>query len=98
MEILRWKARLTVLWVFLAVGMSAAMLISFMTPGTLDEIMAGKMGGSPLSEEMMVCYALFWLVPLVLAVLCLTLGNSRLLNFILGILFGIFFIFDKNGR
>ena len=86
MELLRWKARLSVLWVFLAVGMSATMVLRLMMPGAIEEMMAGE------SEGMMVGYALFWLVPLVMAVLCLTLKNSRWINFILGILFGLFFI------
>ena len=88
MELLRWKARLSVLWVFMAVGMSAAMVLGFMMPGEIEEMMAGE------SEAMMVGYALFWLVPLVMAVLCLTLKDSpnRWLNFVLGILFVLFFI------
>ena len=88
MELLRWKARLSVLWVFMVVGKSAAMVLGFMMPGVIEEMMVGE------SEGMMVGYALFWLVPLVMAVLCLPLKDSpnRWLNFALGILFVLFFI------
>jgi hypothetical protein len=96
MELLRWKARLSVLWVFMAVSMSAFMFLMFMMPGVIEEMMAGEFEGVPLSEGMMVVYALFWLIPLVMAVLCLTLNGSanRWLNFVLGIIFALFLIFD----
>jgi len=88
MELLRWKARLSVLWVFIAVGISAVMILRFMMPGVIEEVMVGE------SEGMMVAYAFFWLVPLAVAVLCLTLKDSlnRWTNFVLGILLGLFFI------
>ena len=94
MELLRCKARLSVLWVFMAVGMSAFMFLYFMMPGTLEEVMAGKIEGMQLSEGMMVGYSLYWLIPLIMAVLSLTLSGSanRWLNFVLGILFALWFI------
>ena len=94
MELLRCKARLSVLWVFMAVGMSAYMFLYFMMPGAIEEVMAGKMEGMELSEAIMVVFALYWLIPLVMAVLCLTLNGSanRWLNFVLGILFALWFI------
>ena len=100
MEILRWKARLSVLWVLMAVGHSAGMLLMFMMPGAIKDIMAGEMGGTQLSEGMMVCLALFWLIPFIVAVLCLTLNGSanRWLNFILGIIWGLFFIYEMIGH
>jgi hypothetical protein len=95
-ELLRWKARLSVLWVFMAVSMSAFMFLMFMMPDVLKELMAGRMEGEPLCEGVMVVYALFWLIPLVMAVLCLTLGNSpnRWLNFVLGIIVALLLIVD----
>ena len=94
MEILRWKARLSVLWVFMAVGWSAAMFLTFIMPGVIEEMMTGEFRGGQLTEERMVCYSLIWLIPLVMAVLCLTLNGSanRWLNFVLGILFALWFI------
>ena len=94
MEFLRCRARLSALWFFMAVGMSAYMFLYFMIPGTVEEMMAGQIEGMELSEAMMVLYALYWLIPLVMAVLCLTLSGSanRWLNFVLGILFALFLI------
>ena len=101
MEILRWKARLSVIWVVMAVGYTAGWFLMFMMPGIMEEMMAGEMpAGKPLSEGRMVMYALFWLIPLVMAVLCLTLKDSlnRWLNFALGTIFGLFFIYEIVGR
>jgi hypothetical protein len=94
MELLRWKARLSALWVFVAVSTSALMFLVFMMPGAIEEIMGGKLVGETLSEGMMVGYAFYWLVPLIMAVLCLTLNGSasRWLNFVLGIIWGLWFI------
>jgi hypothetical protein len=96
MELLKCKARLSALWVFMAVSMSAFMFLMFMMPDVLKELMAGRMEGEPLCEMMMVAYALFWLIPLIMAVLCLTLNGSanRWLNFVLGIIFALCLIFD----
>ena len=96
MELLRCRARLSVLWVFMAVGTAAAMLLSFLKPGVIENVMSGEWGGMPLGEGLMVAYALFFLIPLLVAVLCLTLSGSanRWLNFILGIIWVLWFIFE----
>jgi hypothetical protein len=94
MELLRCRARLSVLWVFMAVCMSPLMFSYFMMPGGIEDVMAGEFAGEPLSEGMMVVYALYWLIPLIMAVLCLTLNGSanRWLNFVLGIIWLLWFI------
>jgi hypothetical protein len=86
MEILRWKTRIAVLWVFMAVAMSAHAVLSFMGREAVEEIWAMEMG-----PGMMLLMALFWWVPLVMAVLSLTLKDSanRWANFVVGIVFTI---------
>ena len=86
MEILRWKARIAVLWVFMAVAMSAHAVLSFMGREAVEEMWEMEMG-----QGMMLLMALFWWVPLVMAVLSLTLKDSanRWANFIVGIVFTI---------
>jgi hypothetical protein len=86
MEILRWKARIAVLWVFMAVAMSAHAVLSFMGREAVEEIWEMEMG-----QGMMLLMALFWWVPMVMAVLSLTLKDSanRWANFIVGIVFTI---------
>jgi len=86
MEILRWKARIAVLWVFMAVAMSAHAVLSFMGREAVEEMWEMEMG-----QGMMLLMALFWWVPMVMAVLSLTLKDSanRWANFIVGIVFTI---------
>jgi hypothetical protein len=86
MEILRWKTRIAVLWIFMAVAMSAHSILYFMEPGAVAEV-----EGMQLSAGMLLFMALFWWVPLVMAVLSLTLKDSanRWANFVVGIVFTI---------
>lgn len=86
MEILRWKTRIAVLWVFMAVAMSAHSVLSFMDRELVEEMWEMEIGSG-----MMLFMALFWWVPLVMAVLSLTLKDSanRWVNFVVGIVFTI---------
>jgi hypothetical protein len=100
MELLRCKARLSVLWVTMAVGTVASMFLSFLMPGVIEGIMAGEMEGMELSEWMMAVFALFFIIPIALAILALTLKGSanRWLNFIFGIIWVIWFIVEIFGH
>ena len=86
MEILTWKIRISVLWIFMAVAMSAHSVLYLMGPGAIEEI-----EGMHLSAGMFFFMAIFWWVPLVMAVLSLTLKDpaNRWANFVLGIVFTI---------
>jgi hypothetical protein len=99
MELLRCKARLSVLWLVMAVGMAASMLLNLLMPGVIKDVMAGEMGGMQLSEGMMVMFAFCFIIPLVVAILCLTLNGSanRWLNFVLGIVWGLWLVFEMVG-
>jgi len=84
MERLTWKIRISVLWLFMAVAMSAHSVLSFMERGVVEQMWEMQMG-----VGMLVFMALFWLVPLIMAVLSLTLKDSanRWTNIVLGIVF-----------
>jgi len=86
MEILRWKTRIAVLWIFMAVAMSAHAVLSFMGREAVEQLWETEMG-----QGMMLFMALFWLIPLIMAVLSLTLKDSanRWANFVVGIVFTI---------
>ena len=85
MELLRCKVRIALLWVFMAVAMAAHSQFAVMTPGGLEKIIseAETMGLGIM--------ALFWLVPLWLALVSITVKGSsnRWVNFVLGIIFTI---------
>jgi len=94
METLLLKIRIAVLWIFLAVAMSASMVLGFMRPGAIDEIMSGTMEGMQISTGLLLFFLLFWLIPLVMAFLSVTLKDlaNRKANIILGIIFTVFYI------
>lgn len=89
MEDLKYKIKISVLWIFFAVSMSAAMILTFIEPGVIENIMAGELPGGKISEGMLVLFALFWLIPLIMAFLTQILKHSvnRLVNLIIGIIF-----------
>jgi len=96
MELLRCKARLSVLWLTMAIGTAVGGLLNLLKPGGIEQIMAGEMGNMELSEGAMVMYLFFFIIAMVAAILCLTLNVSanRWLSFVLGILWILWFIFD----
>jgi hypothetical protein len=57
MELLRWKTRISVLWIFLAVSLSAAMLLSFMEPGVIEDLISGEHHGTQISEGLIFLFA-----------------------------------------
>ena len=90
MEILRWKIRISVLWLFMAVAMSAHSALAFMERQVVEQMWEMEMG-----TGMMLFMAIFWLVPLVMAILSVTLKDlaNRWTNMILGIVFTVLNIF-----
>ena len=92
MEILRWKARIALLWVLMLVAnFSHAMLVT-LEPGGLEKMISHieEMGAGGLLFE-----ALFSLIPLWLVFVTMTVKDScnRWVNFVLGIIFTIINIF-----
>ena len=79
-----WKIRVSVLWLFMAVAMSAHSILAFMDRDVVEQMWETQMGAG-----MLLMMALFWLVPLIMAVLSLTLKDSanRWTNVVLGIVF-----------
>jgi hypothetical protein len=90
MEQLQHRIRIAVLWIFMAVAMSAHSVLAFMEKEMVEEFWAMEMG-----PGMMLFMAIFWLVPLIMAFLSVTLKDSanRLVNIILGAIFTILNIF-----
>ena len=88
MENLRWKMRIALLWVLMAVAMSAHGLLTAMVPGGLEKAIAEVEAMGP---GMLIFITLCWLVPLWMAFVSMTIKDScnRWTNFILGIIFTI---------
>jgi len=89
MEVLRWKTRIAILWVFMAVAMSTHSIMGFMEPGRIEDIMTGEIEGMALTTGRLIFMILFWLIPLWMAFVTMTLKgkSNRWVNFVLGIVF-----------
>jgi len=97
MEDLALKIRLAVLWLFVVVTMSVNTMLYFIVPGVIDEIRAGEITGMQVGPGLLLVMAItyFW-VPLVMAVLSLTLKDkaNRWASIILGIFYAGFILFE----
>jgi len=78
-----------VLWLFYVVALVAYITLAGFEPGALEKVMAGEMDGTKITPELLLLLAIFFLVPLVMAFLSLTLKDSvnRWANIIVGIVF-----------
>ena len=96
-ENLALKIKFAVLWLFVAVTMSSNTVLYFIVPGVIDEIRAGEVVGMQAGPELLLVMAItyFW-VPLVMAVLSLTLKDkvNRWANITLGIFYAGFILFE----
>lgn len=77
------------LWIFVAVAMSAHSVLGLFQPGTIEQVVSGEM---QMGAGMFILVALFWLIPLVMAFLTQVLRDSanRWVNLVLGIIFTVF--------
>ena len=84
MESLTLKTRIAVLWIFMAVAMSAHMELSVLESGVIGQIASGK---TQIGEGMFLFMALFWLIPLTMAFLSVTLKDlaNRRANITMGV-------------
>lgn len=91
------KMKISVLWIFMAVAMSAHGILSVFEPGVIEQITSGAMQISP---GMFVFMALFWLVPLIMAFLSVALADvaNRWANMVLGIVFTVLNIWHLIGH
>jgi hypothetical protein len=78
-----------VLWLFYEVAFVVDMLLGFMEPGAVEQVMAGEVEGMQIGPELLLLFAIVLLVPLVMAFLSLTLKDfiNRWANIIMGAIF-----------
>ncbi len=70
------KIKLIVLWLLSAAATSGLMMVLFMMPFHNQQIMAGNFEGMPITEGTLLVLAIFWWIPLVMALLSLTQIDS----------------------
>jgi hypothetical protein len=85
METLRWKIRIVVLWVIAAEAYSAHMIMVTIDPVSMKKMLAW---GATIDAGGWVFGAIYWLIPLWLAFVTITVKGSsnRWANFVLGII------------
>ncbi len=89
-----WKIKISVLWLFSAVAFLAHQILALLEPGVIAGIMAGEVEGMKIGPELILLFAVLFLVPLIMAFLSLTLKDSinRWANIIVGAVFAALFI------
>ena len=91
------KIKLAVLCLFIAVTMSANTILYFIVPGVIDEVRAGEVVGMQVGPELILTMAIaYYWVPLVMAVLSLTLKDkaNHWVNISLGVFYAGFILFE----
>ncbi len=85
------KVRIAVLWLLMAVFMSAHSLLYLMEPDVIDDIRSGDIYEGMDPGQMLFVMSLFWLIPLWMTFLSVVLkpAINRWVNIILGIVFTI---------
>jgi len=91
MENLAFKVKISMLWLFVIISDLANVLMSLAYPGVMEQLTTGA---ESIGPELMFVGAIVILIPLVMAVLTLTLKDSinRWLNIILGIVITVIYI------
>jgi hypothetical protein len=88
MEMLRWKTRIAVLWILAAVAMSAHMILMSFDPAAMKKVSEWT---ATAGNGEWVFMALFWLVPLWLAFVAVTMQGpaNRWVNFVVAVIFTV---------
>ena len=93
MKLLDLKLRIVVMWVWAAIGMTAALLFVFFKPARLDALMSDI---EAIGPSWFISGPLYGLIPLVMAFLTITLKDraNRLTNRILSIIYIALVLWD----
>ena len=87
-----WRIKVSVLWLFYAVALTAYMTLAGLEPGVLQKFLdEGTLEGIQVTPELLFLFAVMILAPLVMAVASLTLRDraNRYANLIVGTVFVI---------
>jgi len=82
------KIRLSAIWVTLMLFYIYADILGFYTPGVIEKVISGEIGGVQISSAFLLIMAVWMAVPSVMVLLSLTLKASlnRLVNIIIAII------------
>jgi hypothetical protein len=82
------KEKMSLLWMVVMFNMAFADILTFILPGSLQEIMTGDMGGLRPTQGMLLAFAVLIEIPIVMIVLSRMLKRriNRILNIIASII------------
>jgi len=99
------KIKLSALWVTLLIFYIYADILGFYTPGNIEKVVSGELGGVQITEGFLFIMAIWMAIPSVMVFLSLTLKAkpNRWVNFITGIvsifvLAATFFVGELSAR
>ena len=83
------KIKLAALWATLTFAYAYADVLGFYSPGNLIDILAGEIGGIPLTQEMLLAMAILMAIPIVMVFIPLILPAkvNRISNLIIGFVY-----------
>jgi Sec-independent protein secretion pathway component TatC len=70
------KAKLSTLWIVVMFNMVFADILSFMLPDFLEILQTGQAGGVPITQEILLVFAVFLEIPIVMIILSRVLKVS----------------------
>jgi len=99
MENLALRIKLSVLWLFWIFGFLVHMFLTLFEKGVIEQIIAGEFVGIQITSGAMLFFAIFMLVPLVMAPVSLILKDkaNRWANVVVGIVYTGLCVFDSIG-
>ena len=86
-----WRIKIAALWLVFECGSIVTGILESWTPGWIERIIAGEVAGLQLTSEVILVFAIIFVIPPFMAFLSLTLKDSvnRWVNIILGIVFAV---------
>jgi uncharacterized membrane protein len=92
-----WKIKIAVLWLLWECGGIVQLMLYSFQPSVMEQINAGVLIGDKTTPELLLVFAIIFLIPLVMAFLSLTLKDSanRWANIIVGIGYTVFCLIDS---
>jgi uncharacterized membrane protein YhaH (DUF805 family) len=86
--IMNRKEKMSLLWIVVMLNMAFADILTFILPGSLQEIMTGDMGGLRPTQAMLLAFAALIEIPIVMIVLSRMVKRqiNRILNIIASII------------
>lgn len=97
---LSFRTRVAVLWVAVAVALSAGMLLYVFVPGAVEEMLAGEIEGETLNDAVGFRLAVFVIIPLVMAAVTLLIRDrvNHYVNLIAALAYGLFGVYAVGGE